>query len=566
MKFLRVTLLVAVPGLLLAACAEPEGETADAVYRNGAVYTVDGQGSWAQAVAIKDGKFLRVGSDEEVAGLIGEGTQVIDLEGRMAMPGLHDTHIHPVRGAVQQLFSCRFPFSATPREVAGKIRQCAAEQTDQEWIVGGQWSTSMTNMAPQFKAMLDAAVPDRPVFLLDATYHHGWANAKALELAGITSDTPDPEGGTIDRDPHTGEPTGALLESAKALVGSIIPATTPGQYAAAAKWITETLNRDGITSIKAASTTPGALGALRDLDQAGGLSLRVAVSLPWRSNASPLSEQDALIRNRADFRSAHVNPDFIKIMLDGVPPTHTAAYIEPYADRPGYRGQILVAQGDLDADVIRFDKAGLTVKFHVAGDAATRAALDAIAAARQANGRSGLRHETGHSSLVHADDRSRHASLGAIAEMSPILWYPSRFFELLHGSVLGPERTEKLWPVRSLVASGALVVAGSDWPAAVLTANPWPAIEAMVTRRNPYGEYDGTLGAGEAVDLETAIRIYTRNAAYSLRNEAVTGSIEEDKFADMIVLDRNIFEIPPEDIDGTKVLITVFEGKVVHER
>ncbi len=539
------------------------GPFADVVYRNGAFYTVNKAQPWAQAVAIKDGRFLGVGANQAMDGLIGPETQVIELQGRMVMPGLVDTHTHPLMGADKALYQCSFTPVATAEEIAAAVKACAAKGDEGSWIVGGDWGVAIFPNGSPDKAILDAVAPDRPIYLVDETHHHGWANSKALAIAGITAGTPNPEGGEILRD-ENGEATGALHESATTLVSSLIPPRTPKEQIAAVRWLQNRLNGYGITAIKDAWGIRESLAAFKTVDDAEGLTLRLAAHLAWRFKGRDHGEEQALVADRADYASPRINTSFIKIMLDGVPTTNTSAFIEPYAGETEPMETLFVDRETLKADLVAFDAAGMTVKMHAAGDSSARAALDAVEAARKANGDSGLMHEVGHASFIHDDDMPRFKALGAVAEMSPPFWYPSPVIE--HGLVppLGAERVAKSWPTKSFLKAGAHVVYGSDWP--VTEIDPWPALEAMITRRDPLGQTPGVMAPEEIVNLATAIEIFTLNGAHAMRSTSETGSIEEGKLADMIVLDRNLFLIPPDEISETKVMTTLLEGKVVYQR
>jgi predicted amidohydrolase YtcJ len=255
-------------------------------------------------------------------------------------------------------------------------------------------------------------------------------------------------------------------------------------------------------------------------------------------------------------------------MLDGIPPSQTAAILEPYVQdarhAEPHRGYLTIEPAQLIEDVVRMDAQGLTVKIHATGDRSARLALDAFEAARKANHHLNLRHEISHAEMISPEDLPRFKALNVTAEMSPILWYPSPLHAAME-TVLGKERAGRFWPVKSLVDSGALVIYGSDWPSVVPSPSPWPGIEAMITRRDPYGVHAGVLNPAEAEDLATTLRIFTRNGAEALYTQDSTGSIEVGKSADFIVLDRNVFDIPPEQISDTKVLRTVFRGRTVHE-
>jgi len=547
-----VLLLVAVVG-----CAE-----VDTVYRNGKIYTIDAEQPWVEAVAISDGNFIRVGKNEDVDDLIGLWTNVIDLEGSMVLPGLHDIHIHPLKGAIKTLYECTYPYTLTPSEILKKVKQCAETDTGREWITGGAWKLDNFPEGGPHKSQLDQIIPDRPVALFDMSLHNAWLNSKALEIAGITAETPDPINGKIVRD-AAGEPTGFLMETAASAIHGVIPSPTLWEVFSAGQWMNEMLNGYGVTSIKDAFVPEEALDVYRALGFVGELKLRVATSLNSMSqNNEDLAQ---LIDGREKYRTELLNPDFVKLLLDGVPFAKTAAMLADYSDDPGNRGTLFIDQEQLNQHLITFDKAGLTVKMHAAGDRAVRVALNAIEAARKANGVSGLRHEISHAGNVHPNDLPRFAELNVIAEVSPVLWHPTVAHATGHAAALGEERVSREYPIKSLIDAGALVVAGTDWPAAAPTANPWTAIESMVTRKHPLGEVPGVSGAGEAIDLATVLRIFTLNGSHAVKLEKMTGSIEEGKYADMIVLDQNIFEVSVDKISETQVLRTVLAGETVYQ-
>ena len=297
--------------------------------------------------------------------------------------------------------------------------------------------------------------------------------------------------------------------------------------------------------------------------------MKVKASLGWKMSWIDSAEQERKnIEQRADFRTDRLDPNFIKIMLDGTPPTRTAGMLEPYvadeAHGADFLGELIHAPEQLAEDLIYLDGLGLTVKIHATGDRAVRVSLDAFAAARAANGDSGLLHEVSHAELIHPDDRPRFKALNVIAELCPILWYPTPLVEWM-ATVIGEDRANQFWPIKSMQELGAHQIYGSDWPSVVPDPNPWPGIEAMVTRRDPYGVRPGALWPEQAIDLATALRIFTINGAVAGKQAERTGSIEVGKAADFIVLDRNLFAIPVEDIGDTQVLLTVLDGVPVYQ-
>ena len=543
-------------------------EPADTVYRHGRIYTVDADQRWVDAVAIKGGRFVAVGRDVEIVPFIGPATRVVDLGGHMAMPGIHDMHIHPIEGGFAQLVECTFPFVTPLADIVAKIRSCAQSTKKGEWIRGGQWAAeTLATPQPPTLALLDAAAPDNPVFLIDSTYHNAWVNSRGLKALGIDASTPDPHGGVIVRDAQSKLPTGILFDNAAYFAMKRLPKRSDAEYQAAARWAVATLNALGVTAMKDALADGYSVRAYAALDRAGKLDMRVATSRPWRATWTESDEEEAHNRSHwRDCQTSRVRTGFAKIFVDGIPPTRTAVMLEPYLPdaKHGavFKGELQHSQTDLNAALIELDKLGLTVKMHATGDGGARAALDAIAAARKANGDSGLRHEVAHAELIAPSDIPRFKALDAVAELSPILWYPSPLVAMM-SQVIGRERAHRFWPIKTMHDAGVNMIYGSDWPSVVPSPSPWPGIEAMITRKDPYGQASAALAPEQAISLADALIIFTRNGARAMRMEKDSGSIEVGKSADLIVLDRNLFDIAPEQISDTQVLETLFEGRVV---
>jgi predicted amidohydrolase YtcJ len=562
-------ILISIFALFIGACGqsdEPTTPAADAVYTNAKIYTVDAEKSWASAMAVTDGKIVAIGSDEEMAAHSGEGTVVHDMAGRMIMPGIHDTHIHPSDGGVGKTIECSF-LAYELNAALDAIKACLADIPAGEWLRGGQWNDGLfaaTDKMP--KEILDEIAPDHPVFLMDWSVHNAWVNSAALEIFGIDKDTPDPSGGVIVRDSGTGEATGILLDNAAYDNRRVLPEYSLEQRTEALAWAIDQIASHGITTFKEAIVTTSSIEAYQELNNRGELPLNVKTNLTWKSSwANSHEDEIALIESRANFAGDKIDTDFAKIMLDGIPPTYTAAMLEPYMPSEAFGdewlGKLMFEPEELRADVVDLDSKGLTVKIHATGDRSVRTALDAFEAARRVNGDSGMIHEVSHAELIHPDDVPRFAGLNVAAEMCPILWYPIPGLDW--EAWLGPDR--QVWPVKNLVDSGALVIYGSDWPV-VPTANPWPGIESMVTRADPTGASDETLWPEQAVDLATTIQIFTLNGAIANKAGDKSGSLEVGKDADFIVLDRNIFEVPIGDVGETQILLSVVGGNAVVDR
>jgi predicted amidohydrolase YtcJ len=438
-------------------------------------------------------------------------------------------------------------------------------------VVGGQWTSDFfrNHDIPSPRAFLDAVSTEHIIYLDDDAGHNAWVNSAALALAGINRDTPDPEGGTFVRDAD-GEPNGLLYESARTPIWSLKPALTTAQYRSALAEALRQANRYGLTGVNEARAMPDVLEAYRQLDEAGELTAHLVANhqTPREVRNYPL-DIDGIVAARDKYQSTHLHTDFVKIFLDGVPTaSRTALMLDDYIvdeDHPQpTRGMLMVDPDTLKRDLIVLDKLGFTVKIHTAGDGSVRVALDALQAVREANGPSGLRHELAHAGFIDAQDLPRFAELGVTADLSPYIWYPSPIIDSVVGAI-GPRGLD-YFPVRGLLDSGANVLMGSDWPSAAKNLSPWHAIEALVTRRNPFEDNDETLWAEQAISLEQALAIATTGGAKAMRLEQLTGSVEVGKSADFIILDRNLFEVPIRTISDTQVEQTWFEGLPVYTK
>jgi predicted amidohydrolase YtcJ len=562
-KALTVTLVSSV--LAGSAWAATPPTEADLILTRGEISTPGG--NWAQAMAIKGGVILAVGDEASVAPFKGAKTQTLDLNGAAVVPGLHDMHIHPTGAGLWQT-RCMFPQGSSAQVVMDAIKACVAKRGKGAWITGGSWDAASFGKTPPHRSLLDKVAPDNPVYLNDISGHSALVNSKALELAGINKATANPPGGIIERD-NKGEATGVLRESAGGMVSRLAPPPTPEENAAALKWALEQMVSQGITSFTDAGTSEPIMQAYATLADQGVLKQRVRGCFMWRprtSSASAPPGGDPIERLNLYARD-RFKPDCIKLVLDGVPTDgHTAAMVESYHDaahseEARAKGLLMIPPEPLKAAVVDFDRRGLVVKFHAAGDAAVRAGLDAVEAARKANGFTGLLHDVGHNSFVQMSDIQRGRALGATFEMSPYIWFPNPIIPDI-AKAIGPERMKRWIPVKDAIDSGALTVPGSDWPV-VPSLNPWVAIETLVTRQKPGGGGE-TLGEAEKISLQQAFDLFTVNSARQMGNRDKTGSIEKGLLADVLVLDRNPYKIPVTQIHDTKVKMTLINGEIVY--
>jgi predicted amidohydrolase YtcJ len=565
-RFLLPAAGLALGAALACAGSRPESAgkaSADHVFLGGAVYTVDAERPWASALAIRGGVIAAVGSDAEIRAWIGPATRVSELEGRMLLPGFHDAHIHPLLAGLDSL-ECPLSGLASVEALREKIRGCVASGGRRgDWLVGGGWNVALFPDGNAPSSLLDDLSSDVPMAFTDANGHAVWVNTRALELAGIDRDTPDPPAGVIERDPFSGLATGTLRESAGELVYTLIPAVSPERLVEAARVAVKTLHSVGVTSVVDAAVGEAHLRAYRTLADRDELDLRVVACLEYGTNlVVDSSEVEDLIARRDAYRRSRLDPDCIKLFADGVLEGETAALLEPYVGRPGYLGEPMFEPSELREIVTRFDAEGLQVHIHAIGDAGVRMALDAIETARAVNGPGDNRHHIAHLQLIHPDDVPRFGALGVIANFQAVWAYPDEYVMDLNLPVIGEERLRWMYPIGGVHRAGGRLVLGTDW--SVSPPDALPGIEVGLLRRDPSGVRPGVLNEGERVDLPTLLEAYTANGAYLMHHEGSVGTLEVGKAADLVVLERNLFEIPPDEIGEVRVLQTLVDGRTVY--
>ena len=538
----------------------PEPDTsADLVLRNAFVYTVDSVHPRAQAVAVRDGRIVYVGSDSGVAAVVGARTEVLDLAGRMVLPGFNDTHVHPVSGGIE-LGECNLTPAESLEEVTRIVRECAASGAPGEWVRGGGFPLPVFRNGSPTRALLDSLVPNGPAFFTSSDAHSAWVNSRALELAGVTRATADPVNGRIERD-ASGAPAGTLRETAIDLVSARLPAYTDDDYLAGLARGLSMAARFGITSLQEASADEPVVRAYARADSLGRLTVRALVNLHVDpSRGAEQVVQLAALRTR--YARGLVRPIGAKIFMDGVIEGQTAALLAPYVDRPGYLGELNVSPGRMDSLVQSLDSAGFSVHVHAIGDRAIRTALDAFEAQRARDGGAGPRHVIVHLQLFDPADIPRFAALGVVASFQPLWAYYDSYMRDLTEPRLGPARSTHQYPIASLVRSGAVVAAGSDW--SVSSMNPLEAIQVAVTHR----ALDDSTGPpwlpAERIDLATALHLYTLGGAVASGEDALTGSITVGKAADLVVLSDDLFSRSVHQIARSRVLLTMLAGRTVY--
>jgi len=550
-------LVVSVPG---CGRKPAPAEVADTIFINGGIYTVDAKRSWAEAAAVRDGRIVAVGRNEEVLPLKGDTTRVVDLAGRMALPGFHDAHVHVASAGLEEM-QCPLNDLRTVEAILDAVAACAS-RTEDEWIVGGGWDLSLFENSSPRKELLDQAAPGRAVILSGADGHSGWVSSRALELAGITAKTPNPENGIIEHDSRTGEPSGTLRETATGLVMDKVPEPSAEMRLAGLKRGLERVSEVGITSFIEASVGEADLEAFKTVAESGELPARVRLSMTYGMFGS--EDFDKLLVRRTEIDGPLLKADAIKIFIDGVLEGETAALLSPYLTRPGYLGSITMPAADLNAAVTRFDGMGLQVHMHAIGDAAVRAGLDAFSAARAKNGVKDNRHHMSHLQLIDPADIPRFKELGVAANFQSFWAWPDDYILKLNMPQVGPERVNRMYPIASVQRSGGRIVGGSDW--SVSTVNPLAAMEVAITRQDPDNVRADVLNESERVDLATMIAAYTIEGAWLMHHEKETGSIETGKAADIVVLDKDLFKVPPAELDAVRVDLTMLDGKPVYER
>ncbi len=554
MKQLIITLLFT---SLFMSCQN----SADLAIINAKVWTVDKKNPLGEAVAIKGNKILAVGWKEKIEPLIGNDTEIIDAQGKLVLPGFNDAHLHFIGGGLAlmhvDLNGCK-----TPREIQDRIAAQIIELSKGSWITGRGWDHTLFNNGKwPDKTLLDEVSSHNPVFVRRVDGHIGWANSLALKMAKIDAATPNPEGGEIQKDPKSGDPTGILKESAMELVNGIIPKETDDHRFLAAEKAMELARRVGVTSVQDNSGVE-TVKLYQRLLKEGKLTVRVSEWMDFNLAKNP----EKLLEAKREFEkyctSDRISLGLLKGFIDGTLGSRTAWFFKPYLDDPSTSGIPQYSQQKLTKMICTADSLGFQVGLHCIGAKANWIALNGIAEARRRFGTRDSRHRLEHAQVLRLPDIPKLAKLGVIASMQPthctsdLRWAEKR---------IGHERCKGAYAWRRILDSHARIAFGTDWPVEPL--DPMRGLYSAVTRQNiESGEPKGGWFPDQKLTMAEAIRLYTLDSAYGEFQETKKGSISQGKLADIIILSRDLFSIPVKEILSTKVDVTIFDGKVVYLR
>ena len=549
---------------------------ADLVLAGGKIRTPAHPSGFVQALAVRDGVIQAVGRDDEMRELAGRRTRVIDLRGRLALPAFGDAHVHPVSGGLESL-RCNLVGLRSRHECLDTVAEYSSSLPPGGWVLGGGWTMSAFPGGLPTAADLDPVTGGRPAFLPNRDHHSAWVNSAALTIAGIDAGTADPAHGRIERD-GSGRPTGALHDGAMRLVAAHVPPASAAELLAGLVAGQSHLHSLGITSFQDACVgaagelgMPDSFGTYRMAADYGLLSSHVVGALWWDRDRG-LGQIDDLLARREQAGDGQFRATTVKLMLDGVCETFTAAMSAPYLDRSGHptghAGRLFIEPEVVREAAVRLGAAGFQLHFHAIGDLAVSTALDALAAL-PAPQRQAARHHLAHLQFITPRDMSRFAELGAVANFQPLWACAETQMEELTLPFVGPERAAWQYQIGSLVRQGTRIAFGSDWP--VSSADPLQEIHVAVNRvlserlgRPGYQECTDPFLPGQAITVDAAIDAFTSGVAWVNHCEDVAGRLLPGLRADVTVLDQDLFGIPPRDIGGTSVVMTMAGGTVVY--
>lgn len=536
--------------------------TTNLIFKNGSIYTVDRTNSWAQAIVIQDGKIIFIGQDKDLTPYIKADTVVIDLARKMVLPGFVDAHAHPSH-TMDLVGNISLYDGDSLDDYLREISVFVGEHPDREFYRGSGWAdTFFTNLGPD-KLSLDTILPDRPIALISYDGHSMWVNYETLTRANITRDTPDPDGGRIERDPKTGEPSGTLRETAFKLIEDVIPKHSLEEQKNALIEYQKMAAQAGITLVHDAMLDTESVLAYNELSEEDQLTMRFRGSITLEADQEIKPQVELVLKEKEKNTHPYFKTLSAKIFVDGVIEGGTAYLLEPFAHQPEFRGEPIWGPDLLAGTCATLDKEKIQIHLHVIGDAAARITLDAIEHALDANGKWDSRHSITHLHLVDPDDVGRFKKLDLVGLPQPFWFKIDDYYDELALPYLGQERADRQYPMQSLIEEGVIMASGSDFPVTI-PFDPLIAIQTGVTRSSVELSETRVLWPEERSSLEDLIRSFTYNGAYANFLENELGSLEVGKKADLVVLDKNLFEIPEEEIASTKVLLTLVDGNEVY--
>ncbi|WP_186759329.1 amidohydrolase [Arthrobacter alpinus] len=548
---------------------------ASTIFGNGLVYTGLEPGPRPAAVAVGEGRVLAVGSLDELSVFVTSATHHVDLRGRLLIPGFQDAHVHPIMAGVEHL-QCDLNEATTAEEAVAAVRDYAQSHPDEAWIIGAGWAMDLFPGGTPTRQMLDAVVSDRPVLIQNRDHHGAWANTKAFEAAGIDASTQDPASGRLEREAD-GYPAGTVHEGAMGLFDHVHPGIAPGQAREGLLWAQELMVSYGITAWQDAwvgASEEGfgdTLAVYLQALEANELKVRVRAAQWWDRAAGP--EQIEGILARRDQVAASCDPlrlsaGTVKVMVDGVAENFTAAMHAPYRDNHGHatdnHGIEFFEPGQMRQFVTDLDANGMQVHFHALGDRAVTDALDAVEHALTVNGPSGNRHHLAHLQVVRSEDAPRFAAIGVTANIQALWACHEEQLDELTLPFMEDDAVERHYPFGELAAAGAHLAAGSDW--AVSSPNPMLAIHVAVNRVEPGGSLPALGPEQHKLTLKAILDAYTQGTAWVNHLDAATGTIRPGALADLAILDKNLFDIPSEDLHTVQVDQTWIAGELVFAR
>ncbi len=537
------------------------GMPSEVAITNARVWTADPARPWAEAVLIRGDRIVAAGSRAEVVRLKSAGARMIDAGGRLVTPGLNDAHIHFLSGSLG-LENIDLTGVCTLEGMQKKVAEYASAHPEKNWITGRGWEYfCFPGRRLPRKEDLDAVVKDRPVYLIAYDGHTGWANSKALERADINRATTFSGFGEIVKDAQTGEPAGCLKENAQTLVRRQVPQPSREDKLNALRTGMKLAASLGLTSVQNASGDEDELSLYDELLRRGELTVRASVAMSV-NQGTPLKRAAEVAALKARYRGPVLSVRAVKLVIDGVIESYTAAMLEPYADSPGTRGEAAWPRGEFQAMVSALDARGIQIYTHAIGDRAVRITLDAYQEAMRRNGKPGGRHRVEHIETVNPEDLPRFARLGVIASMQPIHADPSGVE--VWSRMVGEKRLPLAFAWRAVEQAGGRLVFSSDWPASI-SVNPIRGIHSAVNRRTPDGRPEGGWIPAQRVSVETALRAYTSGAAYASFEEAIKGQIKSGMLADVVIWSQDLFRIDAMKIHETHPVWTIFDGRIIHE-